>query len=388
MNGSGRRFAPALAVAVAAFGAATAAGGVRVVETDAELRAALRDAGPGDTVRVRPGVYRGGIAWSPRGEPGRPVTLCGDDRTDPPVFRGGNDGIKLTRPVHAVLRDLIVEGAAANGLNADDGGTRDEPAGPLTLRRVVVRDSGGPGNRDGFKLSGVDRLRIEDCAAVRWGGGQGIDLVGCHDAEIRGCRVDGGGAAWFGVQTKGGSARVLIADCRVGGVTERCVNLGGSTGLAFFRPPDAPHEAADVIVRGCELIGGAAAVAFVGSDGGRVEDCVCYGQTRFPFRILQETRGERFVPARGGAAIGNVVVWEGEGVRRLVNVGPGTAPGTFRFVGNVWFDAADPASSRRRGLPGTASGNLFGVDPGLKDPPGAVTPSDTPAGLGAGFGDG
>ena len=235
--------------------------------------------------------------------------------------------MKLTCPTHAVLRDLVIEGAQSNGLNADDGGDRDRPAGPLTLRRVTVRESGGPGNRDGFKLSGVDRLRMDDCAAVRWGGGQGIDLVGCHDAEIRDCRVDGGGAAWFGLQAKGGSRGVLFADCRVEGVTERCVNLGGSTGLAFFRPDDAPHEAADITVRGCELVGGAAAVAFVGSDGGRVENCVCFGQTRFPFRVLQETRGDRFVPARGGTVVGNVVVWRSDDVRTLVNVGGGYGSG-------------------------------------------------------------
>ena len=173
------------------------------------------------------------------------MTLTGDDRHDPPVIRGGVEGLKLTRPTHAVLRDLIVEEASGNGLNADDGGDRDRPAGPLTLRRVVVRDSGGPGNLDGFKLSGIDGLRLDGCAALRWGGGQGIDLVGCHEVEIRDCRVDGGGdgnlaGPAVGVQAKGGCRDVLIADCRVEGVTERCVNLGGHTGLSLLPPRRRP----------------------------------------------------------------------------------------------------------------------------------------------------
>ena len=392
MNGPRYRFATAVAglLAASAF-APTAPADVTVVDDDAALRAALRAAGPGDTVRLRPGVYRGGIGWSPRGEPGRRVTLTGDEPDDPPVIRGGAEGLKLTRPRHAVLSDLILEGATGNGFNADDGGRKAEPAGPLTLRRLTVRDSGGAGgNLDGFKLSGVDGLRMEECAALRWGaGGQGIDLVGCHDAEVRRCRVDGGaepddaGPA-VGLQAKGGCRNVLFADCRVEGVTERCVNLGGRTGAAYFRPADAPHEAADVTVRGCELVGGAAAVAFVGSDGGRVEDCVLYGQTRFPFRILRENRADGLTDTRGGAVVGNLIVWKADTVWTLANVGGGTAPETFTFAGNVWFNAANPRRSRRSGLPGTNAGNVYGVDPKLADPPADLTPGKTPAELGAG----
>ena len=81
--------------------------------------------------------------------------------------------------------------------------------------------------------------------------------------------------------------------------------------------------------------------------------------------------------------VGNLIVWDDPGVWTLANVGGGTVPETFAFAGNVWFNAANPARSRFGGPPGTATGNLFGVDPGLKDPPGDLTPSDTPAGLGA-----
>ncbi|MFH5804841.1 right-handed parallel beta-helix repeat-containing protein [Alienimonas sp. DA493] len=349
-----------------------AAAEVTTVDSDAALRRALAAAGPGDTVRVRPGEYAGGFEWSPRGEPGRPVTLTGDDPADPPTFRGGNSGIKLTRPAHAVLSDLIFAGASGNGLNADDGGDRDAPAGPLTLRRVTVRDSGGPAderrNLDGFKLSGVDGLRMHDCVAERWGGGgQGIDLVGCHDAAIRRCRIDGGGASGIGLQAKGGCRDVLFENCRVEGVTERGVNLGGSTGLAFFRPPNAPYEAAAVTVRSCDLIGGAAAVAFVGSDGGRVEGCTLRDQTRFPFRILKENDAAHMIDTRGGAIVGNVIVWEAGSVWTRVNVGPGTAPETFRFEDNVWVNAAAPARSRLGDLPAPETGADYGVvPPGLE----------------------
>ncbi|NNJ25638.1 right-handed parallel beta-helix repeat-containing protein [Alienimonas chondri] len=370
------RFGP-LAAALLTVAATPFAGESRAeevtVNSDAALRAAMTAAGPGDVIRVAPGTYRGGLSWSPRGEADRPVTLAGSDPNDPPVFVGGTSGIKLTRPSHAVLTDLIFEGASGNGLNADDGGDLDAPAGPLTLRRVTVRDSGGPRdgreNLDGFKLSGVDGLRMHDCTALRWGGGgQGIDLVGCHDAAIRRCVVDGGwveGAygPWVGLQAKGGCRDVLFENCRVTGVKERCVNLGGSTGLAFFRPPNAPFEASDVTVRGCDLIGGAAAVAFVGSDGGRVEGCTLRNQTSFPFRILKENRADHMSDTRGGVIAGNVILWEASSVWTLVNVGPGTAAETFRFEDNLWCNLAQPSRSRLTGLPAPETGGEYGLAP-------------------------
>ncbi len=346
------------------------------VGSDAALRQALSQAGPGDTVSVLPGTYRGGITWSPRGEPGRPVTLAGAFPDDPPVFRGGYEGFKLNRPMHAVLRNLVIEGASDNGLNADDGGRRDQPAGPLTLRRVVCRDTGRRGNHDGFKLTGIDGLEIVGCTVARWGrGGQGIDLVGCHDAIIRGCRIDGGGRCEVGLQAKGGSRDVLFADCRVEGVGGRGINLGGSTGDAFLRPADATAEATDVRVLNCEFVGGSAAVAFVGSDGGRVENCVLYRQTRYPIRILRENDGQRMVPTRGGEFVGNTIVWHDGDVLTFVNVGPGTQPETFAFAGNMWYCATHPARSTPTGLPVEEIGGAYGVDPKLKDPPNDVTPT-------------
>jgi len=50
-----------------------------------------------------------------------------------------------------------------------------------------------------------------------------------------------------------------------------------------------------------------------------------------------------------------------------VNVGPGTAPDTFRFAGNVWFCEDRPDQSRPR-LPTPEKDGLVGVDPQLRDP--------------------
>ena len=112
---------------------------------------------------------------------------------------------------------------------------------------MVVRDIGPTGNRDGIKLSGVDDFRVEGCTVERWGsGGSGIDMVGCHRGEIVGCTFRHGDTTGdSGVQAKGGSRDVVIRRCRFEHAGQRAVNLGGSTGLAFFRPKPEGYEARD-----------------------------------------------------------------------------------------------------------------------------------------------
>ena len=41
----------------------------------------------------------------------------------------------------------------------------------------------------------------------------------------------------------------------------RAVNIGGSTGLAYFRPAGANFEAREITVEDCEFLGGMCAVA-------------------------------------------------------------------------------------------------------------------------------
>src|SRR5690348_16092116 len=61
---------------------------ITVTDTDG-LRRALAGAGPGTTIRIAPGTYRGGIsARGLRGEPGRPIILAVADPDRPPIFEG------------------------------------------------------------------------------------------------------------------------------------------------------------------------------------------------------------------------------------------------------------------------------------------------------------
>jgi len=154
----------------------------------------------------------------------------------------------------------------------------------------------------------------------------------------------------------------VVEKCVFENAGERPVNIGGSTGMPFFRPQGAKHEAKDITVRGNHIEGSLCAAAFVGVDGALFEDNTVLYPARWIFRILQETRAEGFVPCRGGIVRGNRVVFRRADIREDVNMSPGVAAETFRFENNRWFAEDRPLASKPR-LPVEETGGEHGTDP-------------------------
>jgi hypothetical protein len=347
------------------------------VSNAAEFRAAVTAAQPGIRILLAPGIYPGGFYFSSlRGTSNSPIVIAALDPQRPPVIQGGANGIQLSDPGWVELHGLIFSGATGNGLNIDDGGSFDTPAHHLLLRGLRVTDVGPQGNRDGIKLSGVVDFRVEQCTLERWGtGGSAIDMVGCHRGMIESnlFRHTPAAAATGanGVQTKGGTQDVTIRRNRFEDAGARSVNLGGSTGLEFFRPPlqsgEEHAEAKDILVEGNTFVGSTAPVAFVGVERAVVQYNTIYRPERWVLRILQETTVAGFVPCRNGQFTDNIVAfhssqWSSGGV----NIGPNTAPATFRFARNWWYCLDDPSRSGPT-LPVPEVGGVYGQSPQFRD---------------------
>ncbi|HUT33959.1 MAG TPA: right-handed parallel beta-helix repeat-containing protein [Planctomycetota bacterium] len=356
--------------------AATAVAGeaVRVSGPDA-LREALRGARAGTSIFVAPGEYPGYFsAANLHGTAEQPIVVAAADPAQPPVFRGAGGCIHLRSVSHVVLRGLVLAGARSNGLNIDDGGTITTPSHHLVLEDLTVRDVGPRGNCDGIKLSGVDDFLVRRCTVERWGsGGSAADMVGCHRGVIMDStfRHTSGSS---GVQAKGGSCDVVVYRCRFVNAGQRAVNMGGSTGLPYFRPRSPGYEAKRIAAIGNTFIGSMAPVAFVGSD-----ECVAafntiYRPTAFILRILQESRGEQFVPSRNGVFRRNIIVWRSREVREMANIGPNTAPTTFRFENNWWYCEDRPTRSQPA-LPTADQSPVIGQDPSLRVEDATITAS-------------
>jgi hypothetical protein len=92
-----------------------------------------------------------------------------------------------------------------------------------------------------------------------------------------------------------------------------------------------------------------------------------YLPEKWAFRIRRQAVGDDFPPCRNGRVESNVIVFKPSRYEGGVNVGPGTAPQTFRFAGNAWYCVDDSARSAPTLPPNEADG-VVGKDPLFADP--------------------
>jgi hypothetical protein len=178
------------------------------------------------------------------------------------------------------------------------------------------------------------------------------------------------------VQCKGGSEDIEIRWCRLHEVGHRGVNIGGSTGFMYFRPPlsttEPNVEARNIRVIANVIEGGVASVAFVGCVDSVVANNTIVDPHNWIIRILQETRttGEyAFLPCADNTFENNLVYFDRSDLSTYVNIGDATAPETFTFSNNLWYAHDNPAASAPS-LPVEETGGIDGQDPGLADPAG------------------
>lgn len=338
------------------------------VKTKPEFYEAVRKAKPGHILEIVGDQLGGGIfVENLHGTPDKPITIRGALSGTRTRITGGS-GIQISKVSFVHLESFDIEGARTNGLNIDDGGSLTKASHHVKIRdvRVFALPSG---NHDAFKLSGVNDFSVENCQVERWGG-SAIDLVGCHRGVIRWNVFRNGESN--SVQCKGGTSNIKIQRNNFESFGQRGVNIGGSTGREFFRPPldsiasGSRFEAKAITVEGNTFLGGSAPVAFVGVDGALVRFNTIVNPGNWVLRILQETTGADFVKCRNGVFSDNLIIFQSDRWRSGgVNVGPGTAPETFRFERNFWFCRDQPSASKPN-LPVPEVNGTYGVDPLLE----------------------
>lgn len=345
----------------------------------ASIRRAANEATPGTAIRVHAGTYAGGTYLEDlAGTASAPIWIGGAPGEMRPVIAGGLEALHLSRARYVVVHDLEIRDQTGNGINADDGGDRDDPeaARHIVFRNLTIHDVGSGGNQDCLKLSGLNDYFVIDSDFTRCGGGtsgSAVDHVGCHRGLIARNRFQdlGGGNA---IQNKGGSSDIEIRGNSIRAGGQRAVNLGGSTGFEFFRPSlsttQPNSEASNIRVIANVMIGSVAALAFVGC-----VDCLATNNTiidpeNWIFRILQETTTTaeyEFLPAQNGRFVNNLIYFDRAALSTYVNVGAGTRPETFTLANNLWYAHDDPTASTPTGLPVTESNGVYAENPQFRD---------------------
>jgi hypothetical protein len=336
---------------------------------------------PGTAIRIHAGTY-GADAFIDNlaGSEDAPIWLGGAPGEARPVIEGGGEALHISTARYLVVHDLEIRGASGNGINCDDGGAVDDPEAArfVVFRDLFIHDIGGDGNQDCLKLSGLNDYWVLDSEFAACGGGasgSAIDHVGCHRGLIaRNLFRDlqGSGNA---VQCKGGSEDIEIRGNVMRDPGERAINMGGSTGFEFFRPPlsDAQSNAEATNIRAIanSIQGGVVPFAFVGCVGCLVANNTIVDPENWILRILQETVSAPpyvFSPAQNGHVANNVFYFSRSGISTYVNIGADTMPESFAFTTNLWYAHDDPSQSDPAAdLPNPENGGVYGMDPLLVD---------------------
>jgi hypothetical protein len=332
---------------------------------------ALQGVQPGDAIRLLPGNHFTGTFISDlSGTSNAPIWLGGMPGMARPVFNGGSQAFQLSRVGYLVVENIEVTGATANGINCDDGGdyTNSNATRYLVFRNLYIHDIGTGGNNDGLKLSGVNDYFVLDCLFSRMSaGGSAIDHVGCHQGLIARCTVaDAGSNA---IQCKGGSEDIEIRWNQFTNAGARAINIGGSTGFEFFRPPlsmsSSNVEAKNIRVIANLFRGSEAPIAFVGTVNSLVANNTLIQPGRWIIRILQETLssgGYTFLPCGKNQFVNNLVYYDRSAISTHVNVGANTDSSSFQFSNNFWY-AFNQANQSQPILPSPEVAGVYGLNP-------------------------
>jgi hypothetical protein len=307
---------------------------------------------PGDTIMFHEGAYSGGqYVFGLQGTETDWITILAAPN-DTVIVEGNGTAWQLSDPAYVSIEGIFFQQQSINGVNIDDGGDYNTPAYHVRFVNCTFRDMNASGNNDLLKMSGVDHFQVIACNFMNGSaGGSGIDMVGCHWGMIKSNYFNGMGSN--SIQAKGGSQYVEISQNSFidGGL--RSLNLGGSTGLTYFRPMDAPFEAADLQVYSNIFVGSQAAIAYVGSINVEVVNNTIFKPVKWVTRILQESVDpDRFIEC-GDNTFNNNIVYIGN-LGTETNIGPNTRPESFIYSNNLWFNYQD--------------GNWSGPDIPVSDP--------------------
>lgn len=330
------------------------------------ISAAAQEAVPGDTILVLEGTYSGGQFVSDlRGRSDDPIVILAEPGKRV-VIEGGTQALHLSDVAWLHIVGFEFTGQTGNGVNIDDGGSFDTPSHHVIVEDCFFHDMNATGNNDLLKLSGLDSFQIRNCRFLNGAaGGSGADMVGCHNGVFFGNRFENMGSNC--IQAKGGTQFIRIERNSFINGGQRGINLGGSTGLQFFRPLEAPFEAADMQVFSNVFVGAVTPVAFVGCVRVEVVNNTIWKPEKWVTRILQETVDpDRFLSCGDNLFRNNIVVIDGR-VTTDVNIGPNTRPESFRFDNNLWYHTENPSWSGPN-LPVSEEGGVIGENPNFANP--------------------
>lgn len=355
-----------------------------------DLAAKLR---PGDEIILMPGNHKPATFEGIAGEAGKPIVIRGVDAEHPGLIVADREGLRLNRPRHVLIQDVIVTGAKLNGIVIDFPRVTTVPGesesvqesdlldgvwwrADVTLRNVTVERTGPTGQRQAVRLAGVSNIEIEQCRIEGWGGAA-IEMVGCREVTVQSCRFNGleGFSQMGGIVMRAGTREVVIERNRFDNAGEFVVAMGGVSDRPHFRPPVRPDEpgprfeAIEIAVSECVFVGGGCTVVFANADGCSFRSNTVVRPKSFVMNLRADQRDKPFAPSQRHVFSSNLIVWEPGDLQKFALVMPGVVGERFIMEQNLWW-SKESSEDRAKlgGLPGKqAFEQVWDIDPDLDE---------------------
>lgn len=201
------------------------------------LQAAAAHAAPGDTILIHEGVYPGDQRIvNLQGTASRNIYIMAPpDETV--IFSGGQEAWYMSDVAYLFISGFIFTGQERNGVRINDGETYESPSHHVVFENCIWKNVRPLENNDLLKLAGVDYVTVRKCQFYNNFSdvGSGLDMVGCHFVTIEENYFEKMTAN--AIQAKGGSQFIQIRQNFFRDCGRRTLNLGGTTGLIYFRRP-------------------------------------------------------------------------------------------------------------------------------------------------------
>jgi len=253
------------------------------------------------------------------------------------LFSGGGSAFQLSNPTNLHISRLAFEGQTQNGVNIDDGGNFSNPALNITFDDCKWLGMNASGNNDCLKMSGVVNFTITNCNFANGSaGGSIIDMVGCHEGIIENNVFRNGGSN--SIQAKGGTKNIRISRNLFINGGLRALNIGGSTGMEYFRPLDAPAESEEIIVFANIFFGSQAPFAYVGTRNSKVINNTIINPEKWVIRILRENNDAQMEFDAGNEFSNNIVYLSNAAASPSINIGPNALSESYSFRNNLWYN--------------------------------------------------
>ena len=298
---------------------------------------AAKNALPGDTILLFDSpITQGQYISDLKGTAENPIVIS-SGLSENVLFLGSSTGLQFSDIEYVILQNLSFEAQAGNGMNIDDGGDYTTPTHHITIENCIWYGMDATGNNDCLKMSGVDDFFIRNCKFSNGAtGGSMIDMVGCHNGLIEINRFSDGGSNC--IQAKGGCREITIRRNEFIRGGQRSINIGGSTGMEFFRPLNSNFEAGSITVHSNIFWGSTAPFAFVGARYCTVFNNTIINPDKWSIRILQENNDAQLVKCSDNSVINNIFYFSNAATNPALNIGPNTLPETFIFKNNLWYN--------------------------------------------------